>query len=417
MNMGVIVLREDCRFVEGAKRAAIYDLSNGKVFSINERGKEIVRSLIGKEVEEVPPDSTEFIAKLRESNLIDVVSEWDSHLLSSNTAPTINPPATRLNFIWAELTARCNLRCIHCYAGFGSITNLQDTKELSTADWKRVLCDAYGTGCREIQFIGGEPTVCRQRLLDLLQYVSGIGFNRIDVFTNATLIDRTMAETFRKHKANVRVSLYGHNPEVQGRVTGVAHSFARTERGLRLLMEYGIKPSIAVILMKENQDFIAEIKEYIESLGLEYHGYDTIRQTRKGPQADHIPNKKEIIRKRMLTQPSFRTSKSDFALNQNWNNCWYGKVAITSMGDVIPCVFERNIVFGNVQTESISSILDKPELVSHWSITKDQIEICKDCEYRYACHDCRPLSLGECGDLYAKYPRCFYDPYSGTWSQ
>ena len=41
--------------------------------------------------------------------------------------------------------------------------------------------------------------------------------------------------------------------------------------------------------------------------------------------------------------------------------------------------------------------------------------VCKDCEFRYCCHDCRPLAEGVAGNKKAKYPRCCYNPYDGEW--
>ena len=48
---------------------------------------------------------------------------------------------------------------------------------------------------------------------------------------------------------------------------------------------------------------------------------------------------------------------------------------------------------------------------------KDDVEGCKDCEYRYACDDCRPLAMGDGDGLYGKYPRCTYLPSTCHWSE
>ena len=50
-----------------------------------------------------------------------------------------------------------------------------------------------------------------------------------------------------------------------------------------------------------------------------------------------------------------------------------------------------------------------------WEITKNEIKSCQNCEYRYACSDCRPLALGVFDDKLAKYPRCCYSPEEGVW--
>jgi len=58
--------------------------------------------------------------------------------------------------------------------------------------------------------------------------------------------------------------------------------------------------------------------------------------------------------------------------------------------------------FGNIQDTTLEEALNKEGFKKYWDITKDQIEVCKDCEFRYICTDCRayvekpeaPLSFG-----------------------
>ena len=52
-----------------------------------------------------------------------------------------------------------------------------------------------------------------------------------------------------------------------------------------------------------------------------------------------------------------------------------------------------------------------------WHTTKDHVEKCKDCEYRYACNDCRPLAQGsDSGKRWlASSVDCLYNPYTGKW--
>ena len=46
---------------------------------------------------------------------------------------------------------------------------------------------------------------------------------------------------------------------------------------------------------------------------------------------------------------------------------------------------------------------------------KDHIDICCNCEYRYACFDCRPDAVSS--DIYAKPWNCTYNPLSGIWEE
>ena len=45
----------------------------------------------------------------------------------------------------------------------------------------------------------------------------------------------------------------------------------------------------------------------------------------------------------------------------------------------------------------------------------DNIEICKDCEFRYLCFNCPEYNYIKTNDLYKKNPSCSYNPYSGKW--
>jgi molybdenum cofactor biosynthesis enzyme MoaA len=63
--------------------------------------------------------------------------------------------ADGLDFLWLELTNRCNLRCVHCYTD--SHPGSGDRDLLTTGAYESLLRQAYELGCRRVQFIGGEP--------------------------------------------------------------------------------------------------------------------------------------------------------------------------------------------------------------------------------------------------------------------
>lgn len=59
-------------------------------------------------------------------------------------------------------------------------------------------------------------------------------------------------------------------------------------------------------------------------------------------------------------------------------------------------------------------IISLPKCSNLWNITKDQIEVCKNCEFRYICPDNRiPLKRKE-NDYYHQTD-CNYDPYKNKW--
>ncbi|MBC6447570.1 radical SAM protein [Actinokineospora sp. HBU206404] len=77
---------------------------------------------------------------------------FDAHPMSA-AAPGPRHGAT---FLWLELTGRCQLNCTHCYADSGPS---KSHGAMTTSDWLLLIDDAAEIGVREIQFIGGEPTL------------------------------------------------------------------------------------------------------------------------------------------------------------------------------------------------------------------------------------------------------------------
>ena len=123
-----------------------------------------------------------------------------------------------------------------------------------------------------------------------------------------------------------------------------------------------------------------------------------------------------------LTNSKVTMNKPYFKANLNWfsnayynNTCWYGKCVISTDGNVYPCEFENNIIYGNIRQQSIIDIIRDCKIDKYWYLDFTKIEYCKDCEFRFACRDCRPLAYAQKGNILEKNPRCKYNPYLGIW--
>ena len=74
-------------------------------------------------------------------------------------------------------------------------------------------------------------------------------------------------------------------------------------------------------------------------------------------------------------------------------------------------------VQGNIFSQSILEILNTPKFQQYWDITKDMIDVCKDCEFRYTCVDSRvPQKNGETNN-YCFTDKCKYNPYNNTFNE
>ena len=389
--------------VYGAKNAAIYDFNANKLFSINRQAVDVIYKYTAK----TPLSGTEadYISQLMHAGLLS-----DDFIPTEVAMDGCN--RITLNFVWLELTEGCNMRCLHCYEGNRHVCS---PNELSTEQWKRIIDELFANGCKRIQFTGGE-CLLRDDLAELISYALNIGIKDITIFTNASLLSDPIIEFLANRHVKVRFSLYGHNATIHDSITQVPGSFEKTIGNVKKMISEGIQVTPAVVIMRQNENNIEDIKQFITDLGLKYVGYDVIREVFEGTQSLYTPSNQQIIDSKYRKAPSFHISKEKFQKALSHNTCWYGKFAITPTGKVIPCIFERKIVFGDVTQQSISDILNSESLRRHWNLDFSQIEYCKDCEFRFACKDCRPLGMAKCNNIKAKNPRCLYNPYEGTWN-
>ena len=118
-----------------------------------------------------------------------------------------------------------------------------------------------------------------------------------------------------------------------------------------------------------------------------------------------------IITRKHLTAPSVQT----FFEANSFNGCLNRKISVDVYGNIKNCPSMKDS-YGNIRDTSLLEAVDAAGFREKWSISKDHISICRDCEFRYACSDCRAY-LENPDDALSKPLKCGYDPYSGTWNE
>lgn len=94
------------------------------------------------------------------------------------------------------------------------------------------------------------------------------------------------------------------------------------------------------------------------------------------------------------------------------NSCLEGKVGIDVNGNIKNCP-SQIANYGNIKKDKISEVVTQPNYLNQGKIKKDDIEVCRDCEYRYICLDCRAYTVE--GKSNSKPSKCNYNPYTGIW--
>ncbi|GIK76154.1 MAG: hypothetical protein BroJett021_51420 [Chloroflexota bacterium] len=421
--MGFFMLKEGVYFVRGSVHGALLDTNTGNVYSINKKGTAIITGEVAND---------DFWRKLVE---IGVAEQSDCHT-PLPSLPRLSQ--AELDFIWFEIiTSDCNESCVHCYAdsrppshkrvrGLSSDVDFQDSKrKLLFEDWCELIKEGFELGCRQCQFIGGEPFLYRDRkwtVLDLAEYARKVGYEMVEIFTNATLLTKKKVSRIKQLGLRVAVSIYSDDAVVHDSITRTPGSHSRTMRSLQMLKDADVPTRVGFVVMRQNEHTVSTTIQLIENLDFPGSSPDPLRPKGRGQNIALLPSPSTTIKYGVLTTADFSVTRELLQHYTSMHSCLAGKIAITETGDVLPCIFSRDQVIGNVKVQGgIGSIISTSQMQKLWLTTKDDVLVCRDCEYRYVCFDCRPLSdaaaLGKGEFISAPYPRCSYNPYTGKWGK
>ena len=160
--------------------------------------------------------------------------------------------------VW-NVTRRCNLTCLHCYARAGAQAA---PDELSRTEALGLLQDLRDFGVPVVLFSGGEPLM-RPDLLELVDWTVAAGLRAV-ISTNGTLIDRPLAQRLKELKLSyVGISLDG-TEATHDHFRGQAGSFAAALAGVRHCQEAGLKVGLRFTLSRLNYRDVPAIFDLVE---------------------------------------------------------------------------------------------------------------------------------------------------------
>jgi len=392
-------LNENIFICFGKKKSVIYNLTEVyvKIIWNNQEQTEDIINYITKD------KNTKYIQLLYDSGLL-LKEKLET---ASNTSVPVN--LNLFKFAWIEITNKCNFKCIHCYGSFSPSNFL----EMNINDIKLITKELLQLNITAIQIIGGEPFVLeRNKFKNILEYLAE-HFKNIEIYTNGYFLDVDWLKFLRKHNFVLSMSVYHHTKDIHNRITQNKYSFDNLTNLTKLLDDYNIKYRLGYTKTKFNKDYnknkIQQNFNLNENIKLKF---DTMRVSGRG---DLKLLDDDILNEKAITLSNFKnlTFKSkDFINNLKYHNCFSKKFYITAGLDIYPCVMERRISYGNLKEKKLRDILVAQSDVIN--LTKDDIEDCRECEFKYACFDCRPDSTSE--NFKAKPYYCKYNPKKGIWN-
>jgi SynChlorMet cassette radical SAM/SPASM protein ScmF len=171
----------------------------------------------------------------------------------------------QLRTLYFYITNTCNLRCTHCW--LARQTGQDRSSELTTFEIKDVIDQALPLGLKSIKLTGGEPFV-RDDIVEIVGFADELGVT-VRLETNAMLLNggtaRALAGFHRLRQ--VAVSLDGATPESHGLLRGADGAFDKTVRGIKHLVESGLRVQVISCLHRGNVGEMAELIALAAGLG------------------------------------------------------------------------------------------------------------------------------------------------------
>ncbi len=356
-----------------------------------------------------------------------------SHLLqfSKDKKPVI---------VW-NITRRCNLRCMHCYAGADS----RGTDEITTSMAKEILSDLASFGVPVVLFSGGEPLV-REDIVELASYAVSLGMRSV-ISTNGTLIDREKARELKEVGLSyVGISIDG-TEKVHDRFRQREGAFKMAMRGVEYCMEEGLKVGLRFTINRSNAHEVPEIFRLLQEreipricfYHLVYSGRGSalikedltheetrqlmdliLTQTREmfekgySPEVLTVDNHADgpyIYLKLLKENPARAQEVMELLKFNEGNNSGRGIGCISWDGEIYADQFWREHSFGNVLKTPFSQVWDNPEIELLAKLKEKKKYVkgrCSKCKFLDVCGgNFRARAEAVYGDIWAPDPACY----------
>jgi len=186
-----------------------------------------------------------------------------------------------LNQIYFYLTEGCNLRCRHCWIAPQYQSKANQYAALDLDMFKSIIEQAKPLGLTGVKLTGGEPLL-HPEINEILEHIRTENLD-LTVETNGVLCTPELA---RKMAACsdpfVSVSLDGDNAETHEWVRGVEGSFEAALKGIKNLVDAGLRPQVIMAIMAKNKDQMEPLVRLVEQLGAGSVKFNIVQPTVRG---------------------------------------------------------------------------------------------------------------------------------------
>ena len=313
-------------------------------------------------------------------------------MTASTTTP--GPPL----WLLAELTYRCPLHCVFCFNPL-DFAQQEQSQELSTEDWVRVLRQGRELGAVQLGLSGGEPLV-RDDLEDIVAEAHRLGYYS-NLLTSGVGLNASRAAALKAAGLDhVQLSFQDSTREMNDFLSHTK-TFDLKSRVARLIKDQGWPMVMNVVIHRMNIDHIDRIigmaadlgAEYLELANTQYYSWAFLNRDHLLPTREQLLRAEEVTdawRARMgermrifFVAPDYHEGRVKKCVN-GWGSTL---LTVSPDGTALPCHTARmlpGLAFPNVREHALREIWFDSEGFNRYRGTGWMKEPCVSCEHREA---------------------------------
>lgn len=187
----------------------------------------------------------------------------------------------RLGHIYFYLTEGCNLACRHCWIAPKFQDKEKSYPSLDFDIFRFIAEQAKAMNVSGVKLCGGEPLL-HPRITEILELVKYYNFS-LAIETNGVLCTPQIASLIAQcSNPSVSVSLDGTDAKTHEWMRGVDGCFEDTIRGVKNLVNAGLRPQIIMSIVQRNKGQIEAMVRLAESLGCGSVKFNLVQPTARG---------------------------------------------------------------------------------------------------------------------------------------
>lgn len=298
------------------------------------------------------------------------LTEW----LATPSLPLTRVDAVRLDgfdTLFVELVGRCNERCVHCYADSAPTVDAA----LDRATVVSAIDQAAQLGFRRVQFTGGDPLLC-EFLPDAVAHARARGIAHVEIYSNGIALHDELLGQLAPHRPAFAFSMYSIDPDEHDRITRTPGSQRRTLAAIDRVVARGLDLRVSIIVV-DQQTPIQDLIDQLRARGVKQVDWTRAVAVGRGEAVA------EASRAAVVAPPDAAASSHAGPIGVARS----GKLCITYTGDIVPCIFQRTAVLGNVRNGSLLDVIGRTPPIA--TRPRPALPMAGEPYYRLQCASCR----------------------------